>query len=81
MEPSRLLHGQGHGRTELRLTSGDHLLVLESPREVLAQLDAVWVVLMLDDDTECHVRSSSVIALVDLEKHESNVRPLRPEAA
>jgi hypothetical protein len=82
--PSRLLHGSGKGRTEVRLAGTEPLLVLESPREVEAQVErGGWCVLRLDDEsqTDVLVAASAVVALIDLGTHEEEhgeARHLRP---
>lgn len=76
----RLTHGEGRGRTEIRLVGGgEPLLVTESPRQCLAQLeDVAWAVLTLDDDeSEVFVRPSNVAAIIDLDHTHGEAPHLR----
>lgn len=76
--------GAHDGRTEVVLYGGTCLKVRENPGSVLGQLDRseVWVMLTLatPDAPPVHVRSESVVALVELRGHPENVRPLHPVA-
>jgi hypothetical protein len=81
-QPSRLIHGQGTGRTQVVLDGVEPLLVTEPLKLVKAQIvGGDWAVLTLDDEpgSTVEVRSSCVAALIDLEHHgeEDNVRHLR----
>jgi hypothetical protein len=83
-QPSRLIHGQGTGRTQVVLEGADSLLVTEPLKLVKAQVvGGEWAVLTMDDEpgSTVEVRSAAVCALIDLDHGpEGNVRPLHPAA-
>lgn len=67
-----ILHSKA--RTRILLSGAEPLHVMEKCRVVLSQLKDEWVVLRLDTGLAVHVRSQSVVALIDLVHSETQLK-------